>query len=149
MCQRRSGRVGRTMPALVRVRRVSALVFAVVARRWGSDMARIFSSRRESERRWAVTALDERPDVARATGVEEDVTLADGGLLLEQPRVEQRLPHLLRERAVVAGETARQVREVRVVAAPLAHPVEPLEDPAGDAARRVGVLVRAHDLALG
>ena len=35
-------------------------------------------------------------------------------------------------------------REVGVVAAPLAHAVEPLEDPAGDAARRVGVVVRAR-----
>ena len=35
-------------------------------------------------------------------------------------------------------------REVGVVAAPLAHPVEALEDPPGDPARGVGVLVRAR-----
>ena len=50
----------------------------------------------------------------------------------------------LRERAVVAREAAREVREVGVVAAPLAHPVEALEDPPRHPAPRIGVLVRAH-----
>src|SRR4051794_27057870 len=143
MCQRRSGRVGRTMPALAGGTRVSVLVFAVVAMRPGSDMGLIFSSRRELERRGGVAALDEGADVAHAAGVEEDVALADGGLLLQQPGGQQRLPDLLRERPVVAGEAAREVGEIGVVAAPLAHAVEPLEDPAGDAAGGIGVLVRA------
>ena len=71
------------------------------------------------------------------------MALADRWLLGQQPGVQQRLARVLGQRALVAREAAREVREVRVVAAPLAHAVEPLEDPAGDAARRIGVLVRA------
>ena len=65
-------------------------------------------------------------------------------LLGQQPGGEQRLADVGGELAVVAGEPAREVGEVRVVAAPLAHPVEPLEDPARDAAGGIGVLVRAR-----
>ena len=72
------------------------------------------------------------------------MALADARLLLEQPGFEQRLADLVGERAVVAREAAREVAEVRVVAAPLAHPVEPLEDPAGDPARGLRVVVRAR-----
>ena len=71
------------------------------------------------------------------------MALADARLLLEQAGLEQRLADLVGERAVVAGEPAREVAELRVVAAPLAHPVEALEDPARDPARGLGVVVRA------
>ena len=72
------------------------------------------------------------------------MALADRRLLRQQARLQQRLPHLLGERAVVAGEASREMGELRVISAPLAHPVEPLEDPAGGALRRIGVLVRAR-----
>src|SRR3954452_18876700 len=101
----------------------------------------IFSSRREPERWWSLAALDEGPDLADAPGVEEDVALADRWLLLEEARVEQRLADLLRQRPVVPREAAREVGEVGVVAAPLAHPVEPLEDAPRHAPGGIGVLV--------
>ena len=72
---------------------------------------------------------------ARAARVEEHVALADATASRQQPRLEQRLADRLGERALVAGEAAREVRELRVVAAPLPHPVEPLEDPPRDAPR--------------
>src|SRR5215210_3839001 len=106
-------------------------------------MATILSARREPHTRWERSALDQPVHVGRASGVEEHVTLPDGGLGGEQPRVQQGLADLLRERAVVAGEAAREVREVGVVAAPLAHAVEALEDAAGYTARGIGVLVGA------
>ena len=90
--------------------------------------------------------VDQPADLRRAARVQEHVALADGRLLGQQPGLEQRLPHRLGERALVAGEAAAQVREVGVVAAPLAHAVEPLEDPAGDAAGGIGVLVRAGSI---
>ena len=77
------------------------------------------------------------------------MALADARLLGEQAGLEQRLADGLGELAVVAREAAREVGELGVVAAPLPHPVEPLEDPPGDAARGVGVVVRADDLARG
>ena len=75
------------------------------------------------------------------------MALAHARLLLEQAGLQERLAHLVGERAVVAGEAARQVVERGVVAAPLAHAVEPLEDPARHTPHRVGVLVRARDRA--
>ena len=91
----------------------------------------------------AVARLDEAADVGRPAGVEEDVALAHGGLLRQQPGADQRLADGLGELALVAGEAAREVGEVRVVAAPLPHAVEPLEDPPRDPPGGVGVLVRA------
>src|SRR5205085_11440574 len=92
--------------------------------------------------------VDQPAYVAGAAGVEVDVALPDAGLLREEPRVEQRLADRERERALVAlREAAAQMHELRVVAAPLAHPVEALEDAAGDAAGRVGVVVGACDRA--
>ena len=96
----------------------------------------------------ALARLDQAVDVGRAARVEEHVALADRRLLGEQPVGEQRLADRLGELALVAGEAAREVREVRVVAAPLAHAVEPLEDPPRDAPRRVGVLVRGDAAAV-
>src|SRR4051812_5226341 len=83
--------------------------------------------------------VDQRVDVLRAGGVEEDVALADARLLGEQLGLDERLADLGRQLAVVAGEAARQVGELGVVAAPLAHAVEALEDAPRDAAARVGV----------
>jgi hypothetical protein len=85
-------------------------------------------------------------DVARAAGVEEDVALADARLLLEQAGDEQRLPHRLGERSLVAGEPAGQMGELGVVAAPFAHAVEPLQDAARHAASRIGVVVGPREL---
>ena len=90
----------------------------------------------------SVAVVDQVADLGRPARIEEHVALADRRLLGEQAGLEQRLPHLLGQRPFVAGEPARQVREVGVVAAPLAHAVEALEDPAGDAPGRIGVLVR-------
>src|SRR3954447_14526896 len=70
--------------------------------------------------------------------VQEDVALPDARLGLQQASLEQRLAHGLGELAVVAREAACQVGELRVVAAPLAHAVEALEDPAGGAGRGGG-----------
>jgi hypothetical protein len=71
------------------------------------------------------------------------VALPHARLLLEQACLQQRLAHVVGECAVVAGEPAGQVVEGRVVAAPLAHSVEALQDSASHAAHGVGVLVRA------
>src|SRR4051794_17516763 len=87
--------------------------------------------------------VDEPVDLSRAPRVEGDVALADARLLLQQTGPQQRLPHLRRQRPVVAGEATREVLELGVVAAPLAHPVEALEDAAGDPAAGVGIVVRA------
>ena len=67
------------------------------------------------------------------------------GFSASRPETQQRLAHLLGQGAVVAGEAAREVGELGVVAAPLAHAVEALQDPAGDAAGRIGVIVRTGD----
>src|SRR5215213_6021917 len=96
----------------------------------------------EAQSRRFLPRLDQPPDVARAARVEEDMALADRRLLGQGACPEQRLAAVGGELAVVAREAAREVGEVRVVAAPLAHSVEPLEDPPRDPARRVGVLVR-------
>src|SRR4051812_8425308 len=115
----------------------------MVATRPGSDMARILSGLRQAHTRWRRSALDEAADVRGPARVQEHVALADRRLLCQQAGGEQRLADLDGERAVVAGEAAWQVREVGVVAAPLAHAVEPLQDAARDAPPRHGILVRA------
>src|SRR4051812_11110943 len=102
---------------------------------------------RELQIAGGLAALDQGVDVAGPPRVEEHVALADARLFGEQARFEHRLPDGLGELAVVAGEAAREMRELGVVAAPFAHPVEALEDPARDAARGVGVVVRARDRA--
>ena len=104
---------------------------------------------RKPHTRWNLSRLDQLADLGRLARVEVDVALADAGLLRQQPGLQQRLPHLLRQRAIVAREAARQVGELGVIAAPLAHPVEPLEDPARRAQAGIRVLVRARDLAVG
>src|SRR5215217_9331572 len=128
------------MPALARVAMVLALPAMRAVR--GSFTAKSLSAVRQREAGRHGAGLDQAVDVGRAARVEEHVALADRGLLGEQPGVEQGLAYGLRERTVVPREPAREVREVRVVSAPLAHPVEPLEDPAGDAPGRIRILVR-------
>src|SRR3954454_22975165 len=93
---------------------------------------------------WRLAAVDQGVDVLRAARIEVDVPLADRRLLEEQAGGEQRLADLHRQRPVVAGEATRQLRNLRVVAAPLAHAGEPLQDPPRDPSRWVGVLVRAR-----
>src|SRR5512133_212959 len=91
-----------------------------------------------------LTALDQGVNVAGAARVEEDVALPDARLLGEQARREERLANGLGERAVVAGEAPGEVGELGVVAAPLAHAVEALQDAPRDAAGGVGVVVGAR-----
>src|SRR5690348_5330357 len=110
-------------------------------------MRKILSGLRQAHTRWRGSMLYEPVDVRRPARVEEDVALPDGVLLVEQAGGEQRLADLDGQRPVVAGEAAREVGEVGVVAAPLAHAVEPLEDAPGDAAGGIGVLVGADRLA--
>src|SRR3954447_7352062 len=123
------------MPARVSVTRVCSFVVASVTSLPGSGIVgtALPLSGRQPHTRWNLTRLDHAPDLGRATGVEEDVALAHGRLLGQQPLGEQGLPHLLGERAVIAGEASREVGELGVVAAPLAHPVQALEDAAGHA----------------
>src|ERR671934_3062806 len=90
--------------------------------------------------------VDERVDLGGAAGVEEDVALADAGLLEQQAGLEELLADVVGERAVVAREAARQMRELGVVAAPLAHAGEALEDAPGDAPGGVGIVVGAGGL---
>ena len=66
------------------------------------------------------------------------------GFSASSPASSSASPTACASAAVVAGEAACEVREVGVVAAPLPHAVEPLEDPAGDAQGRVGIGVRGH-----
>src|SRR4051794_4441987 len=63
--------------------------------------------------------VDERVDLLRAPGIEEDVALADARLLEQEAGGEELLADVVRERAIVARESAREMREVGVVAAPL------------------------------
>src|SRR2546423_13856583 len=100
-------------------------------------MVRILSPGRQRHTWWQLAGLDHPPDFCCSAWIEVDVPLADRRLLGQHPRREQRLADVAGERAVVAGEAAGQVRELGVVAAPLAHPVEPLEDAARDAAAGV------------
>ncbi len=149
VCQRWSGRSGCTIPARVSVTSVWSLVWASVASWLGFGIKAVsYLDGSLIPGGSAPVSISLRISAARLR-VEVDVTLADGRLLGEQPRLQQRLPHLLRERAVVAGEASRKVRELGVVAAPLAHAVEALEDPAAPRFGRVGVLVRADRLAAG
>src|SRR5687768_10051218 len=78
---------------------------------------------RQLQPRWRRSRRDDAMDVGRAARVEEDMALADGRLLREQAVGQQRLADGLRELALIAREAARQVGEVGVIAAPLAHPV--------------------------
>src|SRR4051812_39929503 len=89
--------------------------------------------------------VDERVDVLRPPGVEEDVALADAGLLEEQAGDEELLADPDRQLALVAREAARQVGELGVVAAPFAHAVEALEDASRDAPVGVGILLGPRD----
>src|SRR5947208_6760609 len=75
-----------------------------------------------------LSALDQRVDVAGPPRIEEDVALADARLLRQQAGSQQRLAHGFGERPLVAGEPARQMGEIRVIAAPLPHAVQALED---------------------
>src|SRR4051795_5157978 len=139
----RLGRVGLATPAPTSVFAVNSFCMT-----WSVT----FTSRkpnRSGQREIAgrLAALDEDVDVARAARVEEDVALPDARLLREQARLEERLADRVGELAVVAREPAREVLEVGVVAAPLPHAVEPLEDPPGHAAGWGGVVVGARDLA--
>src|SRR3954447_3539458 len=136
----RSGRWIRMMPACVSVASDCAVLVTCLR---GSIAGNISLSGEAQSRRF-VPRLDQPPDVSRAARVEEDVALADRRLLGEQARAEQRLADVGGELALVAREAAREVGEVRVVAAPLAHAVEPLEDPPRDPASGVRILVRAH-----
>src|SRR5919198_2244455 len=138
-----SGRDGRRMPASASVFAVKSFVVTwVLTLSRSRSIGRIVSRGRQLHARRCLALVDQRPDLARAARVEEDVALADGRLLGQQAGLQERLSHRLRERPLVAGEAAREVREVGVVAAPLAHAVEPLEDAAGGPARRGGVLLR-------
>src|SRR4051812_29428435 len=84
--------------------------------------------------------------VGRAAWVGEHVALADARLGLQQAGLEQGPADRLGELAVVAREAPRRVRELRVVSAPLAHDVEPLQDAPGDPPRRIGIVVGARRL---
>src|SRR3954454_20406552 len=139
----RSGRWIRMMPACVSV----ASDCAVLVTCFRGSIAGNISLSGEAQSRRFLPRLDQPPDVPRAAWVEEDVPLADRRLLGEEACAEKRLADIGGELAVVAREPAREVGEVRVVAAPLAHAVEPLEDPPRDAAGGIGVLVRARGLA--
>ena len=88
-----------------------------------------------------LSPLDERVDVPGPLGVQEHVALADARLLRQEPGGEQSLAHRLGQSAVVAGEAARQVGELGVVAAPLAHAVQALQDAPRHTAGGVGVVV--------
>src|SRR3954468_19365551 len=81
--------------------------------------------------------------------VQEHVALPDARLGLQQASLEQRLADGLGELAVVAREAACQVGELRVVAAPLPHAVEPLQDAPSDAPRGVRAVVGARRLLAG
>src|SRR4051794_10204495 len=81
--------------------------------------------------------------------VQEHVALADARLGLQQPGLEQRLADGLGQLAVVARETACEVGELRVVATPLPHAVEPLQDAPCDAPRGVRVVVGPRRLLAG
>src|SRR3954452_12222602 len=128
------------MPARVSVTKVCSFVVASVISCRGSGIVGtglLSLLGRQRHTRWNLTRVDHAPDLGGAARVEVDVALADGRLLRQQARAQQGLARLLRERAGLAREPTREVRELRVVAPPLAHPAEPLEDPAGHAAARV------------
>src|SRR5687767_2263710 len=101
---RRSGRVGRRIPASASVRKVWIL-FATW--RW-IDMAGILSRIGQRQTHRGLPRLDQPPDVPGAARVEEDVALPNARLLREQAGVEQGLADGLREPAVVPGEAARE-----------------------------------------
>src|SRR5262249_2517921 len=82
------------------------------------------SGEEAAQRLLARPSLDQRTERPGRRRDERDVTLADRGLLGQQPRAQQRLAHLERERALVARESPREMAELGVVAAVLAHAVE-------------------------
>ena len=74
------------------------------------------------------------------------MALADARLLGQQAGGEQGLAHRLGQRALVAGEAAREMGELRVVSAPFPHPVQALEDAPRHPPGGVGVVVRAREI---
>src|SRR6185312_4791872 len=62
------------------------------------------------EARRQLAAVHQRVDLGDTARVQPHVTLVDARLLDEQPRVHEPLPDRERERAVVTGEAAREVR---------------------------------------
>src|SRR4051794_40786200 len=138
-----SGRVGRMIP-------VSVSTFAVHSRlviwsRMSIAGGKLRRSRKSYPARQLPT-IDQRVDVRSAARIEVDVALADARLLGEQPGRQQRLADLLGEGPLVAGEALGQVGELGVVAAPLAHAPQPLQDPPRRAQRRIGVVVGPRDV---
>src|ERR1700754_5084071 len=102
------------MPASASVLSVNSFVDTWPTRRPGiEDIGTIISRQPQPRRNRA--GLDPGVDLGRPAGGEVDEGAADGGLLLEQPGAQQRLADVLRERALVARETAREMREVGVV----------------------------------
>src|SRR5215207_2323609 len=90
--------------------------------RSGRHERRPFRFLGQLEARRQLAPFDERVDLAAATRVQADVALTDALLLDEQARADEPLADRQRQRAVVAGEAAREVRDLGVVAAPLPHP---------------------------
>src|SRR4051795_6815854 len=99
-----SGRSGWTMPARVSVTSVCSFVVASVISCRGSGIVgtALLLSGRQRHTRWNVTSVDHAADLRRAARVEVHVALADGRLLGQQARGQQRLARLLGQRAVVA-----------------------------------------------
>ena len=69
------------------------------------------------------------------------------GFSASRPAASSASPTASASAPLVAGEAARQMGELRVVAAPLAHAVQALEDAPRDAPGGVGVVVRARESA--
>src|SRR3954466_7586103 len=107
------------MPARVSVTNVCSFVVASVSSCRGSGIVgtALLLSGRQPHTGWNLTRVDHAPDLRGPARVEVHVALADGRLLRQQAGAEQRLAGVLRERAVVAGEAAGEVGELRVVAA--------------------------------
>ena len=78
---------------------------------------------RQLEARRQLAALDERVDLGGPARIQAHVALVDARLLDEQAGVHEPLADRQRERAVVAGEAAREMGDLGVVAAPLPHPI--------------------------
>src|SRR3954451_5435988 len=101
------------MPASASVLAVNSFVVTwVLTLSRSRSIARIVSRGRQLHATGYRALVDQCADVGRTARVEEHVALADRRLLGEQPGHEQRLPDVLGERPLVAGEAARQVREV-------------------------------------
>ena len=106
-------------------------------------------SGRQPHTRWNLTRVDQLADLGRPARVEVDVALADA--TASRPAAPP--PAAPPPPPAPARGRCRRSRagggRTRCGAAPLAHPVEPLEDPAGRAQAGIGVLVRARDVAAG